>query len=439
MVGSKVLDCINFEKLGGGQNAMVAVMSYSGYDIEDAVVLNRASLDRGYGRAMVIKRYTSVIKVHPNRTSDRVVGPPQPDPSLAGADRGRWDERNARYRALGPDGICEVGAQVAKGSVLLNRQTPENTTEMIGIGARDAGKATSYRPAAVSYKEPDGGTVDKVVLTSSATDKFVVKVLVRDLRRPELGDKFSSRHGQKGVVGIIVPQENMPFNEQGICPDMIMNPHGFPSRMTVGKMIELVAGKAGLQDGKRRHGTAFAGDKVWDVGQVLVDRGMNYHGKELLYNGITGQPYSAYIFMGPIYYQRLKHMVKDKMFARARGPHVVLTRQPTQGRARDGGLRVGEMERDCLVAHGTANLLVERLLVSSDPFMASVCTQCGILAYSGWCQYCKRGDAVSDFRIPYACKLLFQELQSMNVQPRIRLKEGGFFDKGSITGEHGGY
>jgi DNA-directed RNA polymerase III subunit RPC2 len=143
--------------------------------------------------------------------------------------------------------------------------------------------------------------------------------------------------------------------------------------------------------------------------------------------------------MGPIYYQRLKHMVKDKMFARARGPHVVLTRQPTQGRARDGGLRVGEMERDCLVAHGTANLLVERLLVSSDPFMASVCTQCGILAYSGWCQYCKRGDAVSDFRIPYACKLLFQELQSMNVQPRIRLKEGGFFDKGSITGEHGGY
>ena len=193
------------------------------------------------------------------------------------------------------------------------------------------------------------GVVDKVMLTSTNADKILVKVLMRQHRRPELGDKFSSRHGQKGVCGLIVSQEDMPFSDEGLVPDMIMNPHGFPSRMTVGKMIELIAGKAGVLDGKRRYGTAFGGDKAADVSAALVEQGYHYAGKEYLTSGLTGEPLRSYVFFGPVYYQKLKHMVIDKLHGRARGPRTVLTRQPTEGRSRDGGLRLGEMERDCLI------------------------------------------------------------------------------------------
>jgi DNA-directed RNA polymerase III subunit RPC2 len=191
-------------------------------------------------------------------------------------------------------------------------------------------------------------------------------MIARQTRRPEIGDKFSSRHGQKGVVGIIVPQEDMPFAENGWCPDLIMNPHGFPSRMTVGKLIELMSGKAGVLEGEFKYGTAFAGDKVEDMGKLLVKHGYSYFGKDYLTSGLTGEPLQCFVFCGPVYYQRLKHMVQDKMHARARGPMTSLTRQPTEGRSRGGGQRLGEMERDCLIGYGAANLLNERLMISSD-------------------------------------------------------------------------
>jgi DNA-directed RNA polymerase III subunit RPC2 len=168
------------------------------------------------------------------------------------------------------------------------------------------------------YKSPQTGYVDKVLLTTTESDQTLIKVLVRQTRRPELGDKFSSRHGQKGVCGIIVQQEDMPFTDLGVCPDIIMNPHGFPSRMTVGKMIELLAGKAGVLAGKLQYGTAFGGSKVEDMSKILIENGFNYSGKDYVTSGITGEPLSAYIFFGPIYYQKLKHMVMDKMHARAR-------------------------------------------------------------------------------------------------------------------------
>jgi len=208
---------------------------------------------------------------------------------------------------------------------------------------------------------------------------------------------------------------------QGICPDIIMNPHGFPSRMTVGKMIELLAGKAGVLEGCFHEGTAFGGDKVEYLSKILVKHGYNYSGKDQLTSGITGETQSAYIFFGPVYYQKLKHMVMDKMHARARGPRAVLTRQPTEGRARDGGLRLGEMERDCLIGYGASMLLLERLMLSSDAFQVNVCKLCGLLGYEGWCQYCKSVTNVSTVKVPYACKLLFQELQSMNIAPRLNL------------------
>ena len=404
MVRSKVLDFVNFDKLGGGQNAMIAVMSYSGYDIEDAVIVNRASLDRGYGRVMVTKRYTTVLKKHDNNRCDDVEEiPKQTKKNLF------WKMQESRFDALHSDGVAEVGAKITKHGIMLNRVVPVNKKK----DQNKNGKYDEVVTQPVKYKESGEARISKVVLSTSGRDQETMfKILVRDFRRPELGDKYSSRHGQKGVIGLIVSQEDLPFNEQGVCPDMIMNPHGFPSRMTVGKMMELVDGKAGLLDGARRFGTAFSGDDVVECGKVLTKKGFSYSGKEMLYSGITGDVHRAYIFIGPIYYQRLKHMVKDKMFARAQGPRVGLTRQPTQGRSRNGGLRVGEMERDCLVAHGVSLLLVERMLLSSDPFTASVCNECGLLAYSGYCQYCKNGHSVSDFRIPYACKLLFQELMS---------------------------
>jgi DNA-directed RNA polymerase III subunit RPC2 len=317
------------------------------------------------------------------------------------------------------DGIASPGERVEPGKVYINKQTPINTTDT--LANPDNIPESAFRSSPMSYKGPTHAYIDKVLLTSSAEDHCLIKVLFRSTRRPELGDKFSSRHGQKGVTGIIVQQPDMPFNHQGICPDIIMNPHGFPSRMTVGKMIELLAGKAGVLEGCYHEGTAFAGHKVDYLSKILIKHGYSYSGKDQLTSGITGETLSAYIFFGPVYYQKLKHMVMDKMHARARGPRAVLTRQPTEGRAREGGLRLGEMERDCLIGYGASMLLLERLMLSSDAFQVNVCKTCGLLGYEGWCQYCKSTSNVSNVKIPYACKLLFQELQSMNIVPRLRL------------------
>merc|ERR1711862_796299 len=227
--------------------------------------------------------------------------------------------------------------------------------------------------------------------------------------------------------GLIVPQVDMPFNDWGSPPDLIMNPHGFPSRMTVGKLLELLVGKAGLYEGRQAYASAFgeefnSADTPSAASEALIRNGMNYTGKDILYSGTTGQPLDVYVFSGPVFYQKLKHMVLDKMHARARGPRATLTRQPTEGRSRDGGLRLGEMERDCLIAYGASMLLVERLMISSDAFNVDVCNTCGLLAYSGWCHTCQASTNVSSIKIPYACKLLFQELQAMNIVPRLKLK-----------------
>lgn len=411
MVTTRTLELMHFDELPGGQNAIIAVMSYSGYDIEDAVVLNRASLDRGYARCVVLRKFVTAMRRYSNQTYDRIVGPRGPSASA----------RNSKMKAVDFDGLPRVGAIVEPNTVLVNREMPLNTSEhMQNPDLPDDG----YKPAPMVYKAPAAGVVDRVMVTSAVGDgHLLIKVLMRQTRRPELGDKFSSRHGQKGVCGLIVDQADMPFTDAGICPDMIMNPHGFPSRMTVGKMIELVAGKAGTLDGVRRYGSAFGGDKVAAVSAELVSRGYHYAGKDFLYSGITGEPLQSYIFFGPMYYQKLKHMVLDKMHARARGPRAVLTRQPTEGRSRDGGLRLGEMERDCLIGYGASMLLQERLMISSDAFSADVCRQCGMLGSSGWCQYCQNTAFMSTIRMPYPCKLLFQELLAMSIVPKLTLKD----------------
>lgn len=431
MVKSKTIEMVGFEKLPGGCNAIIAVMSYSGYDIEDASVLNKASLDRGFGRCIVLKKNVTSVKRYPNQTVDRIVAPPEEalaalamSPAEVAADvkKASLQSRNKKFAALDLDGICRVGERVFPGDILVNKQMPANTNDTLANPSNLPD--SQYRTQSVNYKGAEHAYVDKVLLTSNENDHFIVKVLIRSTRRPELGDKFSSRHGQKGVSSrhqrwscmrwtsttsltcrsclllscLLVsgvwayslagghavqrprsvadtndgpacggrrpsppsPDEgvhlgrfaDVPFlcrlslpRVSGVCPDLIMNPHGFPSRMTVGKMIELVAGKAGLMEGQLKYGTAFGGSKLADVSEILVDHGFSYCGKDMLTSGITGEPLQAYIFQGPVFYQKLKHMVMDKMHARSRGPRAVLTRQPTEGRARDGGLRLGEMER----------------------------------------------------------------------------------------------
>jgi len=438
MVKTRTIDLIGFQSLPAGHNATVAVMSYSGYDIEDALIMNRSSLDRGFGRCMVMKKFSVALKKFPNSTSERAFAPPPPPAPVGRGDagkggRGRGGRGGGRtvnmskFKTIEEDGICSVGERLQNGDMLVNKHTPKNTREDVPAGQDpDELPDSAYHPTPLIYKGPNGhmdSYVDRVILSGNKSERHLIKIRVRSTRRPELGDKFSSRHGQKGVIGRIVHQEDLPFSDHGICPDIIMNPHGFPSRMTVGKMIELLAGKAGVLEGRLGDGTAFAGDSVTECSQQLIKHGFNYLGKDYLTSGITGEPLLSYIFMGPIYYQKLKHMVMDKMHARARGPRQVLTRQPTEGRSREGGLRLGEMERDCLIGYGASMLLNERLMTSSDGFKVHVCNNCGLIGHPAWCQRCRTKEHLRSLAIPYACKLLFQELQSMNIVPRLKLRD----------------
>uniref|UniRef100_A0AC35TZ87 DNA-directed RNA polymerase subunit beta n=1 Tax=Rhabditophanes sp. KR3021 TaxID=114890 RepID=A0AC35TZ87_9BILA len=409
LVKSKTIELSNFEKLPAGQNAIVAVMSYSGYDIEDALVLNKASLDRGYGKCLVYKHAKASLKKYPNQLPEKLMGP-----SIDMVTK----KAIFRHGVIDAEGIVRAGARIHPKQVMINKFMPAVSNGVYTTAAEIS--SAEYKDVATSYKNPIPSYAERVLLTSNAEEAHLIKIQLRQTRRPELGDKFSSRHGQKGVCGLISPQEDMPFNDLGMCPDIIMNPHGYPSRMTVGKLMELLSSKNAVMTGRYHYGTAFGGDQVKETCESLAERGFNYLGKEMLTSGITGQQLSAYIYFGPIYYQKLKHMVLDKMHARSRGPVAVLTRQPTEGRARDGGLRLGEMERDCLIAYGASMLLMERLMISSDQFQIDVCSICGLMGYGTWCQTCKKSGNMATIKIPYACKLLFQELQSMNIIPQLK-------------------
>lgn len=400
MVTTRTIELVKYDKLPAGQNAVVAVMSYSGYDIEDALVLNKASCDRGFGRCQVFKKLSMPLKTYGNGYQDRL------------ADR---DAKNPRHQKIGKDGLVEVGSQLESSEMYMLKEQPLNQASAIPQ------KDQKWSPMHMSYKLPDPCYADKVMITTNEGNNTIIKIQTRQTRRPEIGDKFSSRHGQKGVVGLLVEQADMPFSDLGINPDIIMNPHGFPSRMTVGKMLELVSGKAGVLAGQQEYGTAFGGSKVEDMGATLVKHGFSYSGKDFLTSGITGESLPAYVFMGPIYYQKLKHMVQDKMHSRSTGPRAILTRQPTEGRSRQGGLRLGEMERDCLIAYGASQLLLERLMLSSDAHNVDVCQNCGMMGYNMWCQSCGSSRGVVRMTMPYAAKLLIQELMSMNVKATLEL------------------
>jgi DNA-directed RNA polymerase subunit B' len=414
IVGSIMHDISEYEKHPSGQNIVVAVMSYKGYNMEDAIILNQASIDRGLGRSTYYRPSIAEELRYSGGLMDEVS---IPDKDV----KGYKSEKD--YRLLEEDGIIYTEAKVKEEDVVIGKTSPPRF--LSGLDEYSLASSTR-RESSVSLKHGEQGIVDFVLITENEEGNKLIQVRIRDQRIPEIGDKFTSRHGQKGVVGLIVPQADMPYTSSGIVPDLIFSPHGIPSRMTISHLLELISGKVGSLSGRYIDGTTFSAEREEDLRKELLSLGFSENGVETMYNGMTGKKFLAKIYVGNMYYLKLKHMVANKIHSRGRGPIQLLTRQPTEGRAKEGGLRLGEMEKDTFVAHGASLLLKERF--DSDKTVVPVCEICGIIAIydsykdKSYCPICGENVEINNIEISYAFKLMLDEFKSLGIYPKMGLR-----------------
>ncbi len=414
LVSTRILDVIGYNERPAGNNAIMAIMSYTGYNLEDAIIMNKTSVERGMYRSTFFRLYSTEEVKYPGGQEDTIELPEAGVKGYKGAEF---------YKSLEDNGIIPPETEVKGGDVLIGKVSPPRFLQEF----KDLSPDQSKRDTSIVTRHGEIGIVDLVLVTETSDGNKLVKVRVRDLRIPEIGDKFATRHGQKGVVGMLIPQYDMPYTTKGVVPDVILNPHALPSRMTLGQLMEAVAGKYAALTGNKLDATPFYKTPIDKLQLDIFKSGFLPNGMEVVYDGRTGQKVKSNVFFGVVYYQKLHHMVADKLHARARGPVQILTRQPTEGRAREGGLRFGEMERDCLIGYGTALLIKDRLLDNSDKAVVYICEQCG---YVGWYDRSKNryvcpvhGDKTNLYpvTISYAFKLLVQELMSMVISPRLIL------------------
>ena len=409
LVDTRLMNMIKLNNIPSGNMVIVAIMSYSGYNQEDSILFNQGSLDRGLFGATIY---------HTEKDEDKKI---QGDEEIrCKADRSKTKGMKfANYDKLTDAGVVPENTLLENGDIIIGKVVP------IKENRNDHTKTIKYRDQSRVYRTKEESYVDKNYIHRNGDGYTFAKIRTRVYRKPQIGDKFSSRHGQKGTIGLVIPEQDMPTTINGVRPDIIINPHAIPSRMTIAQLKETLLGKALLDLGLFGDGTSFGEQSIESVCGVLQKLGMERNGNEILYNGMTGEQLETSIFIGPAFYQRLKHMVNDKVHSRSFGPMVVLTRQPAEGRSRDGGLRFGEMERDCMISHGASRFTKDRIYNCSDSFQVFTCNKCGLIAVYNEekkihvCKTCNNRTDFNKVEIPYACKLLFQELISMNIAPRI--------------------
>jgi DNA-directed RNA polymerase II subunit RPB2 len=419
LVDTRIMDFLHLNQIPSGTQIHVAIMTHTGYNQEDSVLINKGSLDRGLFLATI---YHTEKDEDKNIIRDEIIRC-KPDPTKTkGIKFGNYDKLNT-------EGFIPVNSRVENRDVIIAKTVP------IKENRNDPTKTIKYEDQSKTFRTTEDTYIDKNYTGRNGDGYNFAKVRVRALRKPTFGDKFSSRHGQKGTVGNLIPECDMPFTKSGLRPDIIINPHAIPSRMTIGQLKETLLGKVLLELGMFGDGTSFGNLDVKTISQELLNLGYESYGNELMYNGLTGEQLETNIFIGPVFYQRLKHMVSDKQHSRSIGPMVNLTRQPAEGRSRDGGFRIGEMERDVMIAHGMTRFCKERMYEVSDKYNVHVCKKCGMIASyndgkksklhtSGdfsihLCKTCDNRTEFSKIDIPYAYKLMSQELQTINIVPRI--------------------
>lgn len=409
LVDTRVMNMIHLDKIPSGCPIIVAIMTHSGYNQEDSILFNKGSIDRGLFQAVIY---------HTEKDEDK---------KLNGDEEIRCKPESSKtkgmkfgnYNKINKEGVVDENSLIEDKDIIISKIIP------IKENRNDHTKIIKYEDHSRSYRTNEDVYIDKNFMERNGDGYSFAKVRLRALRRPVIGDKFSSRHGQKGTIGNIIPEEDMPFTSEGVKPDIMINPHAIPSRMTIAQLKETLLGKVLLELGLFGDGTSFGELTIDTIKNELLNVGFEAHGNELLYNGLNGEQIETTVFMGPVFYQRLKHMVTDKQHSRSIGPMVNLTRQPAEGRSRDGGLRFGEMERDCMVSHGATRFTKGRIYDSSDKYQVHICRKCGLIAaYNNImkihvCNTCENRTDFAYVEIPYACKLLFQELQTMNIAPRI--------------------